>query len=94
MSKELSIDYRLSLTKFNVDKEAHIEVDREKCRRCRSKPCLRWCPAGLYKLDERGEVTFNYEGCLECGTCKIICPENAIKWNFPRGGFGVWYRYG
>ncbi|NPV74148.1 MAG: ferredoxin family protein, partial [Pelotomaculum sp.] len=41
------------------------------------------------------EVNFDYAGCLECGTCRAVCPkEGAIAWGYPRGGFGVSFRYG
>jgi ferredoxin like protein len=39
-------------------------------------------------------VTFSYEGCLECGSCRISCPQGAIHWVYPRGGFGICYQYG
>ncbi|WP_192902944.1 ferredoxin family protein, partial [Pelotomaculum propionicicum] len=48
-----------------------------------------------YTLKEDGELSFDYAGCLECGTCRIICPkEGAISWQYPRGGFGINFRYG
>jgi len=93
-SKVWTVDQRLSLTKFNVDKEPHIKVNTEICRRCKVKPCVKACPAGLYTIGDDGELHYNYEGCLECGTCRVICPLGAIEWSFPRGGFGVWYKYG
>jgi ferredoxin like protein len=31
---------------------------------------------------------------LECGSCRIICPQGAIRWVYPRGGFGICYQYG
>lgn len=92
--KRLSIEQRLSLTKFEVYGEPHITIDKERCRECGAKPCIRSCPAGLYSLDESGELHFNYEGCLECGTCRIVCPMGAVKWGYPPGGFGVWYQFG
>ncbi len=95
MEKKIwSVEKRLTLTKFIIDKKPHIEVNYEICRKCESRICVKACPAGLYTIDENGELRFNYEGCLECGTCKMVCPLNAIKWNFPRGGFGVYYQFG
>ncbi|MDH7479765.1 MAG: ferredoxin family protein, partial [Syntrophomonadaceae bacterium] len=42
-----------------------------------------------------GEISFDCAGCLECGTCRVVCPRpGAIEWNYPRGGFGIVYRYG
>ncbi|RLE76230.1 MAG: ferredoxin family protein [Thermoprotei archaeon] len=94
IEKKLSIEERLALDVFNVDKEPHIIVDTEKCKECETKPCLYVCPANLYTLEENGELKFNYEGCLECGSCRIVCPHDAIKWNYPRGTFGVHFRFG
>lgn len=86
----------LSLNKFVVDEEEpHIVLDKNICAQCRSKPCLVVCPAVLYKLDKNGDITFDYAGCLECGTCRVMCRDRGIvKWEYPRGTFGVSYRYG
>lgn len=91
---KLSIDDKLALVNFKVDEEAHIKVDTVICRTCREKPCLHVCPAENYNLLENGELVFSWEGCLECGTCRIACQKGAIDWSYPRGGFGVRYRYG
>ena len=87
----------LSLNRFNVDEEEpHIVLDKEICKtRCSEKACLMVCPAVLYKLDKNGEITFDYAGCLECGTCRVVCKAKGIKkWEYPRGTFGVSYRHG
>jgi ferredoxin like protein len=86
----------LSLNKFNVDEEeAHIVLDKEICSRCQARPCLLVCPAVLYRLDKNGDISFDYAGCLECGTCRVMCTNRGIiKWEYPRGTFGISYRYG
>ena len=62
--------------------------------RCTTRPCLHCCPAHLYTLDpDSGKVLFEHAGCLECGTCLAVCPED-LDWNHPEGSFGVQYRYG
>ncbi|MHC1727667.1 MAG: ferredoxin family protein [Syntrophobacteraceae bacterium] len=94
--KKMSIEQLLGLNKFQVDDEqAHIKVNKEVCRTCPGKPCTLACPAGLYVLKE-GEISFDYAGCLECGTCRVVCPnsEKALEWAYPRGGFGIQFRYG
>ena len=91
----MNIEAKLGLDVFALDKQPHIVVDQEVCRtRCGRRACLTACPAHLYTLGPQGEITLNFEGCLECGTCKLACPEGALNWSYPRGGFGVQYRLG
>ena len=90
---KISITDRLALDIFNIDKEPHIKIRKDCKRNCNTRPCLIVCPAECFKEVE-GEVVFSYEGCLECGTCRIVCGEDALEWNYPRGGFGITYRRG
>lgn len=94
--KRLTVEQLLGVDKFTVDDdEAHITVNKEVCRTCGGKPCTFACPAGLYTIKD-GEISFDYAGCLECGTCRTVCPcaDRALVWRYPRGGFGIRYRYG
>ncbi len=94
--KRLTVEQLLGSDKFLVDDDhAHIKVNRDVCRDCRGKPCTFVCPAGLYTVKE-GEISFDYAGCLECGTCRVACPKfaEALIWGYPRGGFGVQFRFG
>jgi len=35
------------------------------------------------------------DGCLECGTCRIICDDyRNVDWEYPRGGYGVLFKFG
>ncbi|MDR3437094.1 ferredoxin family protein [Telmatospirillum sp.] len=53
------------------------------------------CPAGCYSLGDGGKVEIVADGCMECGTCRVLCgPTGEIEWNYPRGGFGVLYKFG
>ena len=52
------------------------------------------CPAGCYSEAESGQVELTADGCLECGTCRVLCLSNNISWKYPRGGFGVAYKFG
>ncbi|HEY3426691.1 MAG TPA: ferredoxin family protein [Negativicutes bacterium] len=85
----------LGFDKFVVDEEEpHIVIDKTICAKCKDKPCLVICPAVLYTLKD-GEINFDYAGCLECGTCRIVCTQKGItKWTYPRGTFGIAFRYG
>lgn len=86
----------LGLNRFNVDEEEpHIVLDRVICAQCQDKPCLYVCPAVLYKLDKNGDISFDYAGCLECGTCRVMCAKKGVvQWVYPRGTFGVSFRQG
>ena len=53
------------------------------------------CPAGCYAQNEMGQVEITADGCLECGTCRVLCePTGDISWNYPRGGYGVLFKFG
>ncbi len=93
--KKLAPEELLGLNKFAVDEaEPHIVIDKTICAKCQAKPCLVVCPAVLYTLKD-GEINFDYAGCLECGTCRVVCQDKGIvKWTYPRGTFGVAFRCG
>lgn len=77
---------------WDVDEKPHIEVDTTKCATCKTRPCISFCPASTFVL-LGGKVLHSYEGCLECGTCRVLCPMDAITWKYPMSGRGVQYRF-
>ena len=89
----MKVEEKLALNKFEIDRDVHITLDESKCKDCRLTVCVFACPADCYVLRD-GHVTFSYEGCLECGSCRIACDKGAIKWVNPRGGFGICYQFG
>lgn len=89
----MKIEARLALNKYDVDQQAHIRLKEEICGGCQQRVCLYVCPAECYKLKEE-KVSFSYEGCLECGACRVACDKGAIEWDYPRAGFGVSFEYG
>jgi ferredoxin-like protein FixX len=91
----VNVDEYLSLNKYEVDEtNAHIELVEDPSTEEFLK-LVRVCPAALYKIDEDGKKTFDYAGCLECGTCRIACGDTIIaKWTNPQPTMGVEYRYG
>ena len=92
----MNIEAKLGLDAFKLDEESHIRINQEICaRECEEKHCLFLCPGHLYSINkETGDVSVEFEGCLECGTCRIVCRYGALEWAYPRGGFGVQYRFG
>jgi ferredoxin like protein len=92
----MSVQEKLGVNKFELDEEhSHITVDNAKCQAlCTDRMCLRVCPAEVYTEQEDGTIIVDYAACLECGTCQVACPHEALTWEYPRGGFGIIYRYG
>ena len=43
-------------------------------------------------------MTFDSAGCLECGTCLVVCQATGasgiVRWAYPRGTYGVSYSRG
>jgi ferredoxin like protein len=53
------------------------------------------CPAGCYTENENGQVEITADGCMECGTCRVLLEEaGEITWNYPRGGYGILFKFG
>jgi ferredoxin-like protein FixX len=48
------------------------------------------CPPGPTR-----HGTARPDGCVECGTCRVIAEVTGdIEWNYPRGGYGVSFKFG
>ncbi|MBI5561654.1 MAG: 4Fe-4S dicluster domain-containing protein [Deltaproteobacteria bacterium] len=93
--KPLTLSEKLFLVRFRVDSTSHLAVNQEACKACADRACLTICPTEVYRWDGAASaVTVSYEGCLECGTCRIACAKGALTWRNPSGGFGVCYRFG
>ncbi|MGE5576188.1 MAG: ferredoxin family protein [Syntrophothermus sp.] len=90
-----SIEDKLFLVKFKPDDRSHLIVDPDHCKECKGRPCTMFCPAQVYHWDESEQkMLVAYEGCIECGSCRIGCPDLLVEWRYPRGGFGVQYKFG
>ena len=90
----MSIDARLGLNVFKEEGEFPIKINPDKANDPGLLACVRLCPASLYNLDEDGVVVLSTDGCLECGTCKIICGNQVLSWTYPEGASGVQFRFG
>lgn len=90
----MKVEEKLALLSIKADAVSHIRPDETKCSLCKSRPCLHACPGGLWTQDEAGRIKVEHSGCLECGTCLVVCPLGAVAWNYPRPPSGVHYRLG
>jgi len=89
----MDLEEKLSRVRFRVDQTPHIKIERSLCRACLNRPCLYVCPVKNYVLDGE-DIVFSWQGCMECGACRIVCENNAVEWSYPRGGFGLCLRQG
>lgn len=92
----LNRDDSLALNSFKInEKVPHLKIkDQDVCLACGGKECTHTCPVENYQTEENGQTTIYWESCIECGTCRIICPFDNIDWKYLTGGFGVSYRNG
>jgi ferredoxin like protein len=91
----IKIEEKIALDAIKNDKESHIRLDQNLCKTCKERFCIYACPGHLYsQSEETGEMVVEYAGCLECGTCKIACIYGSVSWEYPKGEYGVQYRYG
>ncbi len=95
MTETVDLKTKLGLDVFKPVGEPHIKIKRGMEKDPRLKPAIRTCPAGLYSENEEGGVVLlTIDGCLECGTCRLVCGIEVLDWNYPPGGTGVQYRFG
>lgn len=91
----MSIDDKLSTVKYTSDIYSHLNPDNNECLKCCTKCCTIVCPANVYSWDEENKkLIVNYENCLECGACRIVCEKQCLKWEYPRGTKGVTFKQG
>lgn len=82
---KVNVDVKLGVNKFYVD-EGHPHII------LRSSPdmqefnkLIKACPAGLYKLDDAGNIHFDSAGCLECGPAGFSAAILFSKMGIPGG---------
>ncbi len=89
----MKVEDKVALCAIKHHAESHIQLEASLCGKCQTRICIRACPAHLYSL-EQNQVKVDHTGCLECGTCLVVCPLGAVSWKYPQGGFGIRYRHG
>ena len=93
---EVRVEDKLFYNRYLVDiGRPHITVTAHETPSANLKAMLTACPARCYALNDQGQVEVTVDGCIECGTCRVLCEEGGdIVWNYPRGGYGVLFKFG
>ncbi|MCF8563408.1 4Fe-4S dicluster domain-containing protein [Alicyclobacillus tolerans] len=91
-----TIEERLYMIRYKADEGSHLTIKNQTvCEQCPTKECTFFCPADVYHWNSAEQMTtVAYENCIECGTCRIGCHEHNIKWLYPKGGYGITYKFG
>lgn len=99
--KPFSTPERLgTVTYLNQEKQEakpHITVNTKICDEiCGHKATTYVCPANCYTLDDEGKMHFQFEDCIECGSCLYACDQGAVSWEYPDPeiGRGVKWNFG
>ncbi len=94
----INVEHKLFQNRYRVDHgRPHIRIrDASICRDdCIDQGCTFVCPAACYKSEADRTVTLITDGCLECGSCRVICSvHHNVDWEYPRGGHGILFKFG
>ncbi len=91
----MKVEEKLGVNKYYVDEgNPHIIIDDTGASEGDKKKLVNCCPAGLYTLQDDGALAFDYAGCLECGTCRVVGGKIIKQWRYPRNTKGVEFRQG
>jgi ferredoxin like protein len=92
------VEEKLFQNRYKVDLgRPHVQIkNADVCtNECQTRQCTSCCPAGCYTIEGDGRVVLISDGCMECGTCRIICDEHHnVAWEYPRGGYGILFKFG
>lgn len=97
---ETSVEAKLGTLEWKKSPETHISLRDASAQspcvlKCDAKTCAAVCPAKVYEWEAaHRKVVVNYENCIECGACRMLCPYDNIICDWPLGGTGVKYKYG
>lgn len=87
----------MAATEHREEQPSHLEIldaniCAEKCASKFDKPCITFCPAGVYETVQGEVKPANPSNCLHCKTCQRKCPFDNIRWTVPEGTGGPRYK--
>ncbi len=92
----VKVEEKLYQNRYLVDEgKPHVRVINPGRVTPALKSLVTVCPAGCWAENEDGTISATLDGCLECGTCRLVCAASGdLSWNYPRGGHGILYKFG
>jgi electron-transferring-flavoprotein dehydrogenase len=87
----------VAATAHREEQPSHLTIlDQNICQtKCTPKfvrPCITFCPAGVYETVQGEVKPANPSNCLHCKTCQRKCPFDNIRWTCPEGAGGPRYK--
>lgn len=84
-------------TEHREEQPSHLsildpQICIEKCTPKFGRPCITFCPAGVYETIHDQVKPANPSNCLHCKTCQRKCPYDNIRWTVPEGTGGPRYK--
>jgi len=83
-------------TGHREDQPSHLsildsDICSSECMQRFGRPCITFCPAGVYETVGGQVKPANPSNCLHCKTCQQKCPFDNVRWTVPEGGGGPRY---
>ena len=87
----------LAHTQHREDQRCHLEIlvpdiCQNSCATKFGRPCVAFCPGGVYEVIEGRLKAANPSNCLHDKSCQRKCPFDNIRWTVPEGGGGPGYK--
>jgi electron-transferring-flavoprotein dehydrogenase len=84
-------------TEHREDQPSHLiildsNICQTKCAPKFQRPCITFCPAGVYEAVNEVLKPANSSNCVHCKTCQRKCPFDNIRWTAPEGSGGPRYK--
>ncbi|MFC1675449.1 FAD-dependent oxidoreductase [Planctomycetota bacterium] len=87
----------LAHTQHREDQRCHLDIlvpaiCQNSCATKFGRPCVSFCPGGVYDVIEGQLRAANPSNCLHDKSCQRKCPFDNIRWTVPEGGSGPGYK--
>jgi ferredoxin like protein len=95
-SNSVKVEDKLYQNRYKVDEgNPHVCIAPHTVPSEVLQSLVKLCPAGCYVKADDGTIEVIPDGCMECGTCRVVTAETGeLDWNYPRGGYGIQFKFG